>query len=466
MTPPLPPPSTTDLVVVLPGITGSTLRSPDGLVWSPSAGSLLRAIKSLGRTLTRLRLPEGIGDEHPDDGVQPVALMPDLHLVPGVWTPLKGYDLLLERLRSLGYRESPDQPDAPPGNLLPVPYDWRLSNRYNGRRLATLVEPALERLRAQGGPYADARLVFVCHSMGGLVARWYIEHCGGAEITRKLITFGTPYRGAAKALDQLVNGVRRGIGPLSVDLTAFARSMPSLHQLLPEYAFIENSGALAKTTEVTVPELDQGQTTDAMRFHTQLNDAEAARPSALTATHAIVGIHQNTATTARITTDGVTLLDTYNADHLFGDGTVPLVAASRPGVPMDSNTLRRVPDHHGNLHRNPAALDELEGVLAARDIVVRAPATEHLRLDVPELITAEEDLTVRVTAVSGERTAVRLTVSDEAGRLEQARVVIAGADPVEAVLDGLPPGAHTVDAVGTAPGSRIAPVSATTLKWQ
>jgi hypothetical protein len=25
-----------------------------------------------------------------------------------------------------------------------------------------------------------------------VVARWYIEQCGGAEVTRKLITLGTP----------------------------------------------------------------------------------------------------------------------------------------------------------------------------------------------------------------------------------------------------------------------------------
>ena len=93
--------------------------------------------------------------------------------------------VLLDRLRSLGYRESArTRPRA--GNLLPVAYDWRLSCRYNARRLGTIIEPALQRWRDQGGQYADAQVVFVCHSMGGLIARWYIEQCGGAEITRKL----------------------------------------------------------------------------------------------------------------------------------------------------------------------------------------------------------------------------------------------------------------------------------------
>ena len=134
------PMTATDLAVVLPGILGSTLAQDGHLVWAPSAGSALRAIGTFGASITRLELPAGIGDDHPHDRVEPVALMPDLHVLPGIWTPVKGYDMLLARLRSLGYRE-PDGPGAPPGNLLPVPYDWRLSCRYNGRGSARSSSP-------------------------------------------------------------------------------------------------------------------------------------------------------------------------------------------------------------------------------------------------------------------------------------------------------------------------------------
>src|SRR3954454_6890277 len=291
-----PEPPSTDLVVVLPGIMGSTLvDADDNLVWGLSVGSLMRTLRSRGESLRRLRLPAGVGDEHPGDGIRPAALMPD-HGLPGIWTPIKGYDPLIKRLRSLGYRPSPnpDDPAAPPGNLLEVPYDWRLSNRYNGQYLAQRIQPALERWRAQSGEYADARVVLVCHSMGGLVARWYLERCGGAEVTRKLVTFGTPWRGAAKAVDQLVNGVPKGLGPLSVDLTEMARSLPALHQLLPEYACLTSGTGLVKTTETGLPELDTDMVADAMRFHTDLQDAEATRPASLEATHMIVGARQPT----------------------------------------------------------------------------------------------------------------------------------------------------------------------------
>lgn len=141
-----------DLLVVLPGILGSTLSKKDGageddtLVWAPSAGALLGVIRSFGRRLKDLELPKGIGDEHPCDGVEAVQVMPDLHLLPGIWSANIGYLKLLDWLRSKFHliEAPPTDPDRIP-NLLPVPYDWRLSNRYNGRRLKGIVEPALDR---------------------------------------------------------------------------------------------------------------------------------------------------------------------------------------------------------------------------------------------------------------------------------------------------------------------------------
>jgi pimeloyl-ACP methyl ester carboxylesterase len=454
----------TDLVVVLPGIMGSTLRRGNRVVWGPSAGATLHAITTLGKSIKRLELPPDIADQHPDDGVQPVSLMPDLHLLPGIWTPVKGYDVLLDRLRALGYRERDSHPDAPSGNLLPIAYDWRLSNRYTAQSIKPTVESALERWRAQGRPYADAQLVFVCHSMGGLVARWYIEKCGGAEITRKLITLGTPYRGAAKALDQLVNGVHRGIGPLSVDLTAFARSLPSLHQLLPEYACIKQARDLKKTTETTIPTLDVTKVADAMHFHTDLAEAEAARADSLAMTHAIVGFNQTTTTTASIAGDVIVPEPSYGKENLFGDATVPIVAACRSDVPMDSNTLRRVPDKHGNLQRNKAALDELEGILTANPIVVRAQGAVELRVDIPELVVAGAETLVSITLGERTRTSLLVTATHESGQAETRLVKLANG-AVHATFDWRRPGAYTIDVTGVDAVANVAPVSSDLLVW-
>ena len=452
----------TDLVVVLPGILGSTLRQDGRLVWAPSAGSALRAIATFGASIRRLELPAGIGDDHPYDGVEPAGLMPDLHVLPGIWAAVKGYDPLLARLRSLGYREP--GPGGTAGNLIPVAYDWRLSCRYNAKRLGTIIEPALQQWQDQGPPYADAQIVFVCHSMGGLIARWYIEKCGGAEITRKLITLGTPYRGAARALGQLVNGAHPGLGPFRLDLTRFARSMPSLHQLMPEYACIQHGDDLAKTTGITLPELDTAMVTDAMRFYTDLQDAEARRPQSLAATHAIVGTTQATATTARLTGGRIKLLDNYQDQDLYGDSTVPIVAACRPDVPMDSNTLRRVPDKHGNLQRNTAALDEVEGILTASSIIIKAAKPVPLRVDGPDFALAGEAITIRVTPAESTRQAIGLAVISETGTPIEAQRLRPSGQTI--TIDGLAPGAYTIDVAGTDLASPFAPVSSDILIWE
>ena len=229
-----------DVVVVLPGIMGSVLRDAHGDdVWKLSAGSILKDLLGRGKAIKRLQLPDGIGDDHPGDGVTATALMPDMHVVPGIWTVTVGYERLLA-----WFRESFDVVEADPRdpdrvvNFVQFPYDWRLSNRYNARVLQQTVEPVLERFRSRPGN-ADARLVFISHSMGGLVTSYYVDVLGGHEVTGKVITLGTPHRGALNALVSLVNGVRKGIGPISFDLTDLSRSLPALFQLLPEYACID-----------------------------------------------------------------------------------------------------------------------------------------------------------------------------------------------------------------------------------
>ena len=165
-----------DFVVVLPGILGSTLIRDGQEIWAPSAGAVWKAIRSFGASIQCLTLPVDLGDDHPGDGVEALALMPDLHVLPGIWSANIGYNRLLAWLMQRFKLVLADPEDfATPGNLLPFAYDWRLSCRYNARRLKRVVEPALERWRALDNANRDARLIFICHSMGGLVARWYVE---------------------------------------------------------------------------------------------------------------------------------------------------------------------------------------------------------------------------------------------------------------------------------------------------
>jgi hypothetical protein len=449
-----------DLIVVLPGILGSTLAKDDELIWAPSAGAVLRAIATLGQNISALALPDGIGDEHPGDGVQPVGLMPDLHVLPGLWSANIGYDALLDWLRSRFHlvEAPPDDPDRF-ANLLPVPYDWRLSNRYNGRRLKSIVEPVLEKWRSQNSTFKDAKVVFICHSMGGLVARWYIDREGGAEITRKLITLGTPHRGSVNALEQLVNGAHVGLGAFALKLTPFARSLPSLYQLLPEYACIETPGGLAKTTETQIPDLATAMIDDAMRFHSQLDTARTDGYDF----HPIVGFRQPTKTTARFDHDRVTPVFTIEGNDEGGDGTVPRLAATPAGFRPDHPAVRSAADRHGSLQSNRSVLDELEFVLGARGEPYRVSGQGELSVTVEELLLSGEPLVLSAATADGSRTWLRATVNNEAGR-EVTSVLLEPARP--ATIDPLPPGGYTitVGAVGTA-ATRIAPVTCPILVW-
>ncbi|WP_030291702.1 lipase/acyltransferase domain-containing protein [Streptomyces katrae] len=388
----------TDLVVVLPGMTGSRLAAADGTaVWDLSGAALLRGLQAFGRSVTALRLPEDIGDGDPGDGVVPVGLMPDLHALPGIWHPVDGYtDLLrwLERHFTLSVSD----------NLLTFPYDWRLSCRFNAQRLKGRIDLELERWRASAPERREARVVFLCHSLGGLVARHYVERLGGHEITRRLITLGTPHRGSVEALASLVNG---GLLP-GPDLGAFARSLPSLHQLAADYACVTGPQGLACARDLPgLPGVDAALLADAAGFHA---DLRSAPPQA--ELHAIAGAGQPTAMSASYADGRLTLLPDLDGAAGGGDGTVPLLAALPADAPGDGRAVAGsfTPyEQHGSLHHNRGVRDALWGLLGHTPPPHRREhpaATARLGVQAPAVVAAGVPYEVTVTAPDAE---LRLT---------------------------------------------------------
>lgn len=215
-----------DVIIVIPGIFGSRLERKDGtLFYDLTLARLPRTLWTLaGQGMSHLR-----PDAPPDDGVVATDLF-NYQLLPGFFGN-EDYGALLAALRnSVPY---PDQ------QVIKFPYDWRASNRWAAEQLDRVARDALKAWRAASGN-AQAKLWLVCHSMGGLVARYFCEHLGGAEITRELITICTPHRGAAKALDVLVNGMR--LGGL-IDISRFVQSLPSVYELLPQYPVLRDVSA-------------------------------------------------------------------------------------------------------------------------------------------------------------------------------------------------------------------------------
>jgi pimeloyl-ACP methyl ester carboxylesterase len=451
-----------DLVVVLPGILGSTLARDGQEAWAPSAGVVWQAIRSFGASIQSLTLPADLGDDHPGDGVEPLALMPDLHLLPGLWSANIGYSRLLDWLTQRFTLVPPDPKDpAKPANLLPFAYDWRLSNRYNARRLRAVVEPALERWRALAEANREARLIFICHSMGGLVARWYVEREGGAALTRKLITIGTPHRGAVAALQQLVNGLEKSVGPLRLDLTRFARSLPSAHQLLPQYACLETGAGLAPISAVALPGVNPALVADAVAFHAALD----AAPASAYVLHPIVGTRQPTPTTARLVGERIETSEQIEGAREGGDGTVPRLSAAPKALNPDDPRLRYAPDQHLGLHSHQAVLDELEGVLTARPVIHRGLAGPEIGLRTEPLLLLGEPLVVWADLAASKPLGLMAALLDEGGRVVERRKLRVEGQGQGCVFQPPRAGAWQVR-VGAARGSEGAmttPVSAVSL---
>ena len=83
-------------------------------------------------------------------------------------------------------------------SLFGVAYDWRAPNEASAAFLkSVLAGDVIPRSRPSNVPYvsADARADLLVHSMGGLVARSYIQGPGWANDVRKVIFAATPHKG-------------------------------------------------------------------------------------------------------------------------------------------------------------------------------------------------------------------------------------------------------------------------------
>lgn len=212
-----------DVVVIVPGIGGSRLQRDGHTIWG--GRHVISALVSPESTLA-LR-----GDGFvPEPDVRAVGLLGRLAQLPGL-SKIDAYDRLVDQLRASFKFD--------PSNFIVFPYDWRLSCTVNARLMAERICPVLdERRRTEPG----AGFVFVCHSMGGLIAQQFTDVLGGDVDTKDVITLGVPFRGAVKALGVLSNGWPPSLPIIRSRFRRLARTLPSVHELLPRYrAIIDGS---------------------------------------------------------------------------------------------------------------------------------------------------------------------------------------------------------------------------------
>ncbi len=452
-----------DVIVFLPGITGSVLQKDGKDVWKIGGGAVLRALLSLGDNLDALMLREDSADvDDLGDGVTAPSVMHDVHLIPGLWK-IDGYTKMV--------RYVTETFDVEPGrNFFEFPYDWRRDNRVAARRLATRGRTWLADWREHSGA-KDAKLILVGHSMGGVISRYFLECLDGWRDTRVLVTFGTPYRGAPKAVGALANGFKKKIGPISLDLSELLRSFTSGYQLLPIYPCYDGGdGNLVRLSETAVPNVDAEKTSAAKAFHDEIRAAVEAHTDDEEyqrdryAIRPVIGIQQPTSQSIRLDGDGVELLAAYGGDDQGGDGTVPRVSAIPIELEHEENAMF-ASERHGSLQNEDGVLVQLKGVLSGLDLDFAAfrgfVPTIGLGLDLEDVYEIGEPLHVRVRPEEEpDDPLVAEAVDVETGTA--TRVTLRAGDDGwhEAELGPLPEGVYRLTAFGTGPVEPVTDVFA------
>jgi pimeloyl-ACP methyl ester carboxylesterase len=447
---------TEDIVVFLPGITGSVLQKNGRDRWGTSAGAIFRVLTSRGDSIRDLALeaPDDPSLDDLGDGVTAPRLVPDTHLVPGLWK-IDGYTKLTRDIRR-AFRLEEGR------NAHDFPYDWRRDNRVAARRLQRSVERWLHEWRKT---YPKARAVLVAHSMGGLISRYYLEVLGGWENVRTLITFGTPYGGSLNALGFIENGHRPGLGFIRLDLSEVLRSFSSVYQLLPTYECVDTGdGQLRMIGDAAgMSSLDYGRARAALAFHDEIAEAVRSRPASVRP-HIVpvVGIEQPTSQSARLANGVLEVLRMRDGKDESGDGTVPRVSAV-PFELLDAQVEVYAAEAHGSLQNQDAVLTHLRGVLSRPDIQIRRMRPGPpigLALHLPDAVPAGEPIRFRVEPAEGQPTLLATLSTAEGEVVSQAPLRRRREGHQEGAFDPPPEGIYRIQVAGIEEeGQRVSPVT-------
>ena len=385
------------LVVVIPGIGGSELADASGtIVYRAGLGPFL----SVGRDPSVL---------DPNNELRPVRLIGPCSLI--CWQLITGYDGLLNGI-SKGLGLSPGRvvtageelvdPDAP---IVAFPYDFRRSVEHIANDLERVV-----RARAQG-----RRVVLVAHSMGGLVAAWWWAFMSEGIDVDQIITLGTPFRGAAKALDTLLNGMR--IGPyVPQAVTDTVRTWDSVFDLLPHYQVVDGNDKYRYPYE-----LPSGITSAVAGFSGKAHKAYQENQrlhKALVNKVAESGRNPFTVYYSQgHTTLGRARIDTHSdglvvakgnpraipASWDGGDGTVPMFSTIPDIVERDVSRWRRLAGKHQDLVEEKSVFEHLSEYSRTRlPAAARGGGYEvsaYLQLDLDDVVLAGTEAEVRIRVV-------------------------------------------------------------------
>ena len=359
-----------DIVVILPGITGSVLQKDGEDLWAVSGRSIWDIVKSKGKALDALKVKQDDPEaEDLGDGIKAVRLVEDAQVIPGLFK-VDGYTkttrMITDNFSNVIRGNIYDDPDDKAANFYHFPYDWRRDNRASAKILKKLLDKRLKRWREYSGNQ-NAKVILLAHSMGGLVSRYYIEVLEGWKDCKALFTFGTPYRGSLNAVSFIANGYKKAF----IDLTEVMRSMNSVYQLMPRYKALKIDNDFYRIAEspTELSNIDRAKATNALKFHDEIDNAADANIEDQTyqnafVTRPIVGVMKPTMQSAELVDGVITIseaLPTWLSDDRSypgdGDGTVPQVSATPVQMtPRDALSIDYIAESHGALQNQPDVL--------------------------------------------------------------------------------------------------------------
>lgn len=374
-----PPPPPRIPVIFIPGIGGSELKASQDIIWSKDdghGGTYSRGYSANEKIWVNQNEAANLGN---DDYFDVLRLKTD-----GVTSEA---DLTLTGdLTSFGYADIDsffvDMGYSKGTNYFVFPYDWRKDIRTTKDSLDALIESVKT---ASGQPQVN----LVVHSMGGLVARYYISDATKAAKVNKLIELGVPHLGSVDALKTLRYGswlgydfrlFRLGIPPSQTKDNA--QNLPSIFELIPSYKyydFYNNIDTITPYPYKDDRDIDNNNEVDALNFtqtktllsnlgHNttvfnigeQFHDAldPLLNQTNGTKVYEIVGTSQPTLGQIHETwwiTWPVNLLNKTDELFINGDGTVPLYSASLKNDSLDISGATKIyytEQEHGDLVNN------------------------------------------------------------------------------------------------------------------
>ncbi|MFD9407585.1 esterase/lipase family protein [Streptomyces sp. NPDC059989] len=404
-----------DAVIIVPGIMGSALKDVEsgkqlwgiGRLFEYTARMHAGRLRALGLTEAERAGRTG--------RIEPTGVLNVAEWMPGFGSAQPYNELVSELRRAAVHRSA----------VLPFPYDWRLSVEHNGGLLAGQARRHLEawRQHAAHRHYLDrhpeagpARLVFVAHSMGGLLVRELVHSGGLRPDIRAVMTVGTPFSGSVNAAVMLNSG--KG-APLPLPRTVLrdaARTMPGVYDLLPSYRALDLGTDSRVPTAADLVAL--GGRRDLVEDSLRRRDGRAG--ITLPEHSMVVGLGKRTLQSYHMAGDTAVgmeaILDRDPGDHrvLFhpdgrprrenrkGDGTVYQFAAHLPGAGE-----RPVPvyQEHGALARSRTVIDHACGMLRGLrhpDELGAMLGDGTFDLDAPEWVEPGAPFTIEVSGWDGD----------------------------------------------------------------